>query len=273
MSSYIHRGFAVLLAEGGPNMKLIIWILLFIVSGFLQYCLLLFASACLVDTKKNYDKHSAYYRWLLNSSTWLLVFFGRVHYRTKGMERIPTDSRFMLVCNHRSKLDPITTWYLLKDYDVAFISKEANFHVPFWGNIIRRCCFLSIDRENPRKAMVTIDRAANLIKDDQVSFAVYPEGTRNFGEGLLPFHNGVFKIAQKANVPLVICGISGAEKMKKNYPLHRSDIYFEVLDVLSAEQVKARRCNDIGDYARDLMLNFIEKTDKEKDYVNIRTVQ
>ena len=51
MSSYIHRGFAVLLAEGGPNMKLIIWILLFIVSGFLQYCLLLFASACLVDTK------------------------------------------------------------------------------------------------------------------------------------------------------------------------------------------------------------------------------
>ena len=253
-------------------MKYLLWLVVILIALFLSYWAFLFICSCFVNTKKLYDKHSSFYRWLLVSSTWHLIFVGRVHFHTKGLEKIPLNRRFLLVCNHRSKLDPITTWYLLKDYDVAFISKEANFHVPFWGNIIRRCCFLSIDRENPRKAMVTIDKAASLIKDDQVSFAVYPEGTRNFGEGLLPFHNGVFKIAQKANVPLVICGISGAEKMKKNYPLHRSDIYFEVLDVLSAEQVKAQRCNDIGDYARDLMLNFIEKTDKEKDYVNVRTV-
>lgn len=254
-------------------MKYLIWLLIIIVASFLEYVLLLVFSAYAVDSKRIYEKHSSYYRWLLNSSTWLLVFFGRVHYHTRGLEKIPKNQRFLLVCNHKSKLDPITTWYLLKDFDVAFISKEKNFHVPIWGRIIRRCCFLSIDRENPRKAMETVNKAAELIKNDQVSIAVYPEGTRNFGEGLLPFHNGIFKIAQKANVPVVICGIEGADKMRTNFPFHRSDIYFDVLDVVSAEDVKAQRCKDIGDHARSLMLSFIENDEKEKDYVNLRTVQ
>lgn len=254
-------------------MKYLIWLLIIIVASFLEYVLLLVFSAYAVDSKRIYEKHSSYYRWLLNSSTWLLVFFGRVHYHTRGLEKIPKNQRFLLVCNHKSKLDPITTWYLLKDFDVAFISKEKNFHVPIWGRIIRRCCFLSIDRENPRKAMETVNKAAELIKNDQVSIAVYPEGTRNFGEGLLPFHNGIFKIAQKANVPVVICGIEGADKMRTNFPFHRSDIYFDVLDVVSAEDVKAQRCNDIGNHARSLMLSFIENDEKEKDYVNLRTVQ
>lgn len=253
-------------------MKILLWIIAIAITAFLEYWILLFISSCVVDTKKLYDKHSSYYRWLLVSSTWHLIFVGRVHFHTKGLERIPKDQRFLLVCNHRSKLDPITTWYLLKDYDLAFISKEKNFHVPCWGRIIRRCCFLPIDRENPRKAMKTIEMAADLIKDDQVSIAVYPEGTRNFEGGLLPFHNGVFKIAQKANVPIVICGISGADKMKDNFPLHRSDIRFEVLDVISAEQAKSMRCNDIGEHARELMLTFIENDEKEKEYVNLRTV-
>lgn len=253
-------------------MKFILWLFIFLIFGVLQYALLLMVSACMVDSKKFYDKHNGYYRWLLNSSTWILVFFGRVHLHTKGMDKIPQNQRFLLVCNHKSKLDPITTWYMFKDYDLAFISKEENFHVPFWGNIIRKCCFLAIDRENPRKAMETVNKAAELIKNDEVSMAVYPEGTRNFGEGLLPFHSGVFKIAQKANVPVVICGIKGADMIRKNFPLHKSDVYFEVLDVVSVEDVKAQRCSEISDYARNLMLAYIDNNEEEKDNVNLRTV-
>ena len=253
-------------------MRYFLWSVVILIALFLSYWVFIVICSCFVDTKKLYDKHSGFYRWLLVSSTWHLVFVGRVHFHTKGMEKIPKDKRFLLVCNHRSKLDPITSWYLLKDYDLSFISKEENFHVPCWGRLIRRCCFLPIDRENPRNAMKTIDMAANLMKDDQVSIAVYPEGTRNFGEGLLPFHNGIFKIAQKAGVPIVICGIKGADKMKDNFPLHGTDIYFEVLDVLSAEEAKAQRCNDIGDHARNLMLSFIEKHEEEGNNVNLRTV-
>ena len=39
---------------------------------------------------------------------------------------------------------------------LAFISKESNFKIPIFGRIIRKCCFMAIDRSNPRKALPTI---------------------------------------------------------------------------------------------------------------------
>ena len=90
---------------------------------------------------------------------------------------------------------------------------------------------------------------AELLKKDEVSVAVYPEGTRNYGKELLPFHNGVLKIAQKAQVPLVIAAVRGTEDIHKNYPLRRSRVEIEILDVLDAEQVKKMRTSEIGDLA------------------------
>lgn len=66
---------------------------------------------------------------------------------------------------------------------------------------------MAIDRENPRNALLTIEKAAKLIESDEVSIGIYPEGTRSKECVLLPFHNGVFKIAQKASVPIVVASI------------------------------------------------------------------
>ena len=159
----------------------------------------------------------------------------------------------MLVGNHRSNFDPILTWYALKESQLAFISKEENFHVPLFGRIIRRCCFMAIDRENPKNAMKTILKAAELLKKKEVSVAVYPEGTRSKTCELLPFHNGVFKIAQRAEVPIVVVAVRGTENIHKNYIRHRSDVWIDIIDVLSAEEINGSRSKDIGDRVyRDL---------------------
>ena len=104
----------------------------------------------------------------------------------------------MFVGNHRSNFDPIIEWLVLKPWDIAFISKGENFKIPFFGRIIRKCCFMPIDRENPRKALRTINKASDLLQSGEVSIGVYPEGTRSKTGELLPFHDGVFHIAKKA---------------------------------------------------------------------------
>lgn len=106
---------------------------------------------------------------------------------------------------------------------------------------------MAIDRENPRNAMKTILKAAELLKQDEVSVAVYPEGTRSKSCELLPFHNGVFKIAQKAEVPIVVVAVRGTETIHKKYIRHRSDVWIDIIDVLSAEEIKGSRSKDIGD--------------------------
>lgn len=173
---------------------------------------------------------------------------------------LPKDGRFLFVSNHRSNFDPILTWYVLKDYDLAFISKAENFRIPIFGRIIRKCCFMAIDRENPRNAIKTIEKAAGLIEKDEVSVAVYPEGTRSKECVLLPFHNGVFKIAQKANVPIVVAAIQGTEQIHKNYLRRRSDIQFEIVDMIPSDYVKMNRTTAISDRVRlDLNKVLTEK--------------
>lgn len=231
---------------------IILWVLLGFVSLLFAYIFLIIISALFVNMKKEYERDSRYYRWLLNSSTACAVKLIRIHIKVTGKEKLPSG-RFLLVCNHRSKFDPILSWHIFAKENLSFISKPENFKVPVYGRLIHRCCFMPIDRENPRNAIKTVKRAAQLITHDVASVAVYPEGTRNYGKELLPFHNAMFKIAQKANVPVVVMTVKGTFEIQKNFPLHKSNVEMDILKVIPAEDVKAMKTNEIGDIAADLM--------------------
>ncbi len=244
------------------------WVILGAAVLFAAYCLLVLVSSWLVDTSREYGKNSRYYRWLLYSATALALFFGRIRLHVSGMEKLPAQGRFLLVSNHRSKFDPITSWYVLRRYDVAFISKQENFSVPMFGRIIRRCCFLSIDRENPRRALTTVEHAAALIRADEVSIGVYPEGTRSQGGQLLPFHCGVFKIAQEAGVPIVVMAVQGTEKIHRNFPWRRTDVFIDILDTIPAEYTAAQRTCDLGDEIRGELEKHLGQGGHEREAVH-----
>ena len=97
----------------------------------------------------------------------------RIRVYTSGLEKIPKNQKLMFVGNHRSNFDPIIEWLVLKPWDIAFISKGENFKIPFFGRIIQKCCFMPIDRENPRKALRTINKASDLLQSGEVSIGVY----------------------------------------------------------------------------------------------------
>ena len=236
---------------------IILWVLLGLVGVFLAYIFTIIISALLVNMKKEYPQESKFYRFLLNSATFFATKLIRIKLHVTGMEKVP-GGRFLLVSNHRSKFDPILSWLVFGDCQLAFISKPENFKVPVFGRLIHRLCFMAIDRENPRNAVKTINRAVDLINRDVATIGVYPEGTRNYGDGLLPFHNAMFKIAQKANVPVVIITVKGTYEIQKNYPLHRSHVYIDVLDVIDAETVKKTKTAILGEKVREIMLNKLE---------------
>lgn len=220
-------------------------------------------SACqdrwIVDPSKEYEKNSPFYRFLLDSATAVAMKLLRIRVHVSGIEKIPKDTKVLFVSNHRSNFDPIITWYILKKWKIAFVSKPSNFKIPFFGRIIRKCCFMPIDRENPRNAIVTINKAAKLLKKQEVSIGIYPEGTRSKNGQLLPFHNGVFKIAQKAEAAMVVLCVTGTEKISKQTPFRRTDVYLDVLEVFSAQGIKETKTEMIGTAVRRLIEINTEK--------------
>ena len=230
-------------------MKIVGWILLALLAAALLYILFLQVCNLLVNPQKEYDHCDRFYFRVLNSAAFCSFRLARLKIRFDGAEKVPWNQRFLLVSNHCSNFDPIITWYYLRKNNMIFVSKGENFKVPLFGGIIRKCGFLRIDRDDPKESMRTLMKAADFIKRNESSVGIYPEGTRNRTpeNGLLPFHNGVFKVAQMAKAPIVVAALHGTGNIRKRYPLRSTKVRLEILEVIPVEEIIGRRTSEIGE--------------------------
>ena len=220
----------------------------------LLFLLLIYISTLFVDMRKRVDRPSSYFRFLLNQFSVVALTFAGVHVHTSGLEKVPRESRFMLVSNHRYAIEPLVFYSAMPWADLAFIAKKEAFKIPIVSQVMHQVLCLPIDRDNDRAALKTILKAIELLKQDQASIAVFPEGGTNRTEQtLLPFRNGTFKIAQKANVPIVICALTNSNAIKKNMFRRRTDVYLDVIDVLQPESFSAEKTPEIGEQTRTIM--------------------
>ena len=180
--------------------------------------------------------------------------FLRIHVKKTGVEKIPTDGRFLLVANHTNDSDPIILLYALPKRQLAFISKRENSSMFVIGPMMHKIQCQLINRENDREALKTILRCIQIIKEDKASIAVFPEGGTNQDDKLHPFRPGVFKIAQKANVPIVVCTIRNTNRVIGNLlKLKGSAVDLHLLEVIPAESLEGRTTVDIAQQVYDIM--------------------
>lgn len=171
-----------------------------------------------------------------------------------GIEKLPEGEYFQLVANHRSLFDPLIIVKCLKKYNVSFIGKPSALAIPVIGKIGYGAGCLPIDRENDKNALKTIVIAINYIKSGICSVAIFPEGTRNkTDDALLPFHAGSFKIAQRANAPLVIACLKGTRDIDRNMFRRRTFTELVILDVISAEENAKMTTAQLAQYSSSLI--------------------
>ncbi len=128
-----------------------------------------------------------------------------------GLDSI-VNPPYILMCNHQSALD-IHVLLAALPLPFKFVAKRSLFLIPFFGWAIKRAGYVSLDRENPRRALVAMDEAAQKIREG-TNILLFPEGTRSIDGKLLPFKTGVFSLAMKAGVPIVPVGICGTSLLQ-----------------------------------------------------------
>ena len=219
----------------------------------LPYFTVVWVATLFINQTKPISRQSSVCRTGCLYVAYLLTGYAWVRTHVRGLEKLPEPDRFLLVCNHRSMFDPAVIVRKLGKFNISFVSKPSNMKIPLFGTMGYGAGYLAIDRENDRKALTTILTAADYLKKGICSMGIFPEGTRSRGGELLPFHAGSFKIAQKANVPLVITSVSGTEKIKKNLFRRPTDVYLDILEVIPADKVKSMSTVELAAYSSRLI--------------------
>lgn len=205
-----------------------------------------------LDVPQAHD--SGFYRRLTYLYIDALIALARVRVHTEGLEQTPKDGRFLLVCNHQHLADPALLLGFFKRSQLAFISKQENRDMFIVGKLMHRIMCQTLDRDNDRQALKTILKCIQLIKDDEVSIGVFPEGYTSKDGKLHHFRSGVFKIAQKANVPIVVCTIQGTRELFHNMKrLKATDVQLHLVGVVPAEELKGKTAVEIGDRVHAMM--------------------
>ena len=176
-----------------------------------------------------------------------------------GANKLPTNRKFVLVCNHRSNYDPMLIIDKFSIKQIAFISKLSNMKIPMVGKLLKASCYQGIDREDRSKALEVIKKCTQFVKDGVGSIGVFPEGTRQRKEIIGPFHEGVFNIAIHAHAPLVICALKGTEKIKGRAPFRRSKIVLKVIGVVQPDELENHTAKSISDLSHQLMYDYLSE--------------
>ena len=236
-----------------------LWMLPMGFLGCFLLCLLgvfifLLVACKLVDLDKPQEEDDPFYRNLAYAFIDLISSLAQMHVHTEGLEMTPKDGRFLLVCNHINDIDPAVLLKFFKKSQLAFISKQENRTKFVIGPVMHKILCQPINRENDREALKTILKCIQIIKEDKASIAVFPEGYTSMDGLLHPFRCGVFKIAQKANVPIVVCTLKNTLNVIPNLLKWKSShVEMNVLAVIPPEEIKGVTTVDIADRCYKLM--------------------
>ena len=201
-----------------------------------------------VDMEQPQEEDSPFYRCLMHPYIEALISLVGVRLHTEGLEKTPAEGRFLLVCNHLFIADPGILLHCFKKSQLAFITKQENQKLPIIGPIMHKILCQPIDRENDRAALKTILKCISLLKEDKCSVGVFPEGYTSKDGKLHPFRPGVFKIAQKANVPIVVCTIQNTRPIFKNLrKLKKTDVQLHLVEVIPPEKFKGLSTVELSD--------------------------
>lgn len=184
---------------------------------------------------------------------------------TKGLENLP-DKTALYVGNHRSYFDILTTHVIL-NRPVGFVAKSEMTKIPFLAQWMQNIGCLFLDRKDNKKALKTIIEGVKMLKEEQVSLYIFPEGTRGHTDEMAPFKKGSFKMAEKSGVPIIPIGIANSDNVfENNGPFRKiraTKVYLNIGKPIYTKDLEEDNKKHIDVYVQNIVAELIQELKTE----------
>jgi len=155
----------------------------------------------------------------------MIIAASGVRVEVRGKENLPEDSAMIVASNHQGYFDIFVLMAFLP-LRLGWIAKKELYRIPLFSFAMRRYGNIMIDRSNRERARLSLQSAAEKIRQGQ-SVLIFPEGTRSPDGKVHGFKKGCYYLAEASEAPVVPVSISGSFEVmpKKTFRLHPGTIH------------------------------------------------
>ncbi|MEO9946858.1 MAG: 1-acylglycerol-3-phosphate O-acyltransferase [Paraglaciecola sp.] len=183
------------------------------IIALICYFILVNAALLLVCLVRPFHRDNVYVAGKLYSS--ISVILG-LKLEVRVPESVKQGGPFVYIANHQNSYDLVTICKAAQKGTVT-VGKKSLKWIPIFGQAYWLTGNIMIDRKNSGRARGTLQVTVDKIKEKGLSVWFFPEGTRSYGRGLLPFKSGAFRIAEETKEPIVVVAASNLhQKIKLN---------------------------------------------------------
>jgi 1-acyl-sn-glycerol-3-phosphate acyltransferase len=206
--------------------------------------------------KKRYRYHQML-AWAMGTALKILPGV-KFHLNNKVGETF--DKPAVIVSNHQSHLDLVCMMML--NPKVVLLTTDWVWKNPIYGIIIRFAEYYPVSDGYDKN----VDRLKKLVERGY-SVVVFPEGTRSETGEILRFHKGAFQLAQALNVDIMPVFIHGASHVmpKKDFVLREGQLYVEIGQRMSAEEVSAIEARALATQFRTYYIEHFEEIRRQNE--------
>ena len=186
-----------------------------------------------------------------------LKLFLNVSITVKGLENIPKDKKYFVVCSHQSMFE---TFYLQTIFDSSvFILKKELMRIPLFGSYLKKMGCVSIDRDKISKENLGFTGLVGKVLDDKRNtLIIFPQGTRKDYNDRSKFKKGFARIYNDFQIDCLPIAInSGKTWPKSSFLKTKQNITVSILKSFEPKK-------DLEQFSKDVE-NLIYK---ELDLIN-----
>ncbi|EDW12356.1 1-acyl-sn-glycerol-3-phosphate acyltransferase alpha [Drosophila mojavensis] len=188
----------------------------------------------------------------------------------RGVENVRREHGSVVLMNHQSALDLCVLAYLWPVIGrPTVVAKKEILYMPFFGVGAWLWGTLYINRSRKSDSINSLQKEAIAIRERNCKILVFPEGTRNSKDSLLPFKKGSFHIALQSKCtiqPVVVSKYSFYDEEKKSFrPGHA---IIQILPEISTEGYEKEDMDKLIELCRSTMQQEYTRLSKDQLAVN-----
>ena len=188
-----------------------------------------------------------------------ILFICGVKLDVAGGEYIRKETPCIYMANHQSYFDIFALLAGLP-VDFKFILKKELMKIPILGTAMKRAGYISLDRGDSRKAIVSVNLAAERIRNG-ASVLIFPEGTRSEDGVVGEFKKGGFHLALKSGCGVVPVAINKSRDVvpKGSLKVNRGVIYLRIGQVIPVTEYGKRDMNPLMERVREEVIHMMQE--------------